>query len=252
VLTGAFDPARFYDRDYFQGAHKDGYGDYIGSEPVLRREFRSALGRLRRWAPSGKLLEVGCAYGFFLDEARPHFQCVGVEVAQDAVVQCTQRGLDVLRGDLAEDEALRQQVQGRAPFAAAVMLDCIEHLARPSRVVETIAASLAPGGALLLTTGDFGSLPARLLGQRWRLMTPPQHLFYFTRASLYAMLSRHGLEVVECRAPWKLVPLGLAAYQVGRRVGVPMRAFEALGTVGVPVNLFDTVSVVAVKRPPAA
>ena len=37
--TSAFDPAAYYTEDYFSGRRSDGYSDYLGAEPVLRREF---------------------------------------------------------------------------------------------------------------------------------------------------------------------------------------------------------------------
>ena len=78
-------------------------------------------------------------------------------------------------------------------------------------------------------------------------MTPPQHLFYFSRATLRALLERLGFAVVRCDRPWKYVPLGLAAYQVGSRLGMRLKPLESI-RLGVPVNLFDTVRVVARKR----
>src|SRR5438128_63880 len=79
VVPEGFDPESIYGDDYFHGGRPDGYGDYAGSERSLRAEFRRALARLRRQIPSGRLLEIGCAFGFFLDEARRHFDCVGID-----------------------------------------------------------------------------------------------------------------------------------------------------------------------------
>jgi len=58
--------------------------------------------------------------------------------------------------------------------------------------------------SLSFTTGDFGSLCARLTGARWRLVTPPQHLWYFTPKSLGHMSRSLGLTLVACDHPWKL------------------------------------------------
>jgi hypothetical protein len=81
-LSPDFNPALFYDHGYFSGLQVDGYADYPGSESVLRREFRHVLRTLfRSGSKGGKLLEVGCAYGFFLSEASAYYQCVGVEIA---------------------------------------------------------------------------------------------------------------------------------------------------------------------------
>src|SRR6476646_1652108 len=76
-----FDPGAYYTGDYFSGGHADGYADYRGAESVLRREFARTVDFIRKQRPGGRLLDVGCAYGFFLLEAQRHFAVVGIEIA---------------------------------------------------------------------------------------------------------------------------------------------------------------------------
>src|SRR5262249_56182679 len=64
------DRLAYYDDGYFSGRQSDGYAAYLGAEPVLRREFARTVEFIQRRKPQGRLLEIGCAYGFFLDEAR--------------------------------------------------------------------------------------------------------------------------------------------------------------------------------------
>ena len=63
--TSNFDPSTYYTADYFSGGHADGYSDYRGAEAVLRREFAGTVDFIGGFRSGGKLLEVGCAYGFF-------------------------------------------------------------------------------------------------------------------------------------------------------------------------------------------
>ncbi len=202
-------------------------------------EFDRTARELSAYRPNGgRLLEVGCAYGFFLDAAKG-FEGTGVEISESAREQCRQRGLAVFP---TVAEAAR-----RGPFDVAVMLDCIEHLSDPAATLTEVHRVLAPDGLLWITTGDWASWLARAMGRHWRLMTPPQHLFYFSSVTLPALLERLGFTVLRRDRPWKHVPLGLAAYQVGSRVGVRWRSLESI-QVGVPVNLFDTIRVMARKR----
>src|SRR5262249_9057193 len=94
----AFDPAAYYTEGYFSGDHADGYADYLGAEPVLRREFARTVDFIRRYRRAGKLLEVGCAYGFFLQEAKRYFTVSGAELAADAAAYCRDQGLAVETG----------------------------------------------------------------------------------------------------------------------------------------------------------
>ena len=61
----SFDPTTYYTKGYFSGRHADGYSDYLGAEAVLRREFSDSVNYIRNFLTGGKLLELGCAYGFF-------------------------------------------------------------------------------------------------------------------------------------------------------------------------------------------
>src|SRR5262245_41328032 len=82
--AGTFDPEAYYTQGYFTGDRADGYADYLGAEPVLRREFSRTVAFIRRFRPGGRLMEVGCAYGFFLQEAKRHFAVAGIELSADA------------------------------------------------------------------------------------------------------------------------------------------------------------------------
>lgn len=102
--TTKFGPAAYYTDAYFKGCQADGYVDYAGSETVLRREFKATVEYLSRFVPRGRLLEIGCAYGFFLLEARRRFDVSGLEIAESAVRSCHGRGLtDVRHGVLGEE-----------------------------------------------------------------------------------------------------------------------------------------------------
>jgi SAM-dependent methyltransferase len=244
ILPDGFDPASIYDQAYYQGGHSDGYADYTAAEPVLRREFSQSLRALRKHGPaSGSLLEIGCAYGYFLLEASAHFSVRGLEVSAHAVAAAQSRGLNVANQTLAEHFALHPE-----PVDAVVMLDVVEHLDQPLALLREAISHLKPGGAIMISTGDWNSLLAKLMGRRWRLMTPPQHLCFFSPRNLSTLLQHAGCEIVHISKPWKTVPIGLMAYQIGARTGLRSRALERVQSVGIPVNLFDAFRVVARKR----
>ena len=213
--TSDFDPESYYTADYFSGGHDDGYADYLGAEPILRREFAGTVDFIRRFRPSGRLLDVGCAYGFFLQEAKQVYEVSGIELAEDAAAHCRQTGLRVLSG--VADEASLAQL---GAMDVIVLLDVIEHLPSPAETLALCARHLNPGGIIVITTGDFGALTARLAGAHWRLMTPPQHLWFFSRDSIRRMAAPLGLALEHFDHPWKLVPLSLITFQLRRMVGL--------------------------------
>jgi 2-polyprenyl-3-methyl-5-hydroxy-6-metoxy-1,4-benzoquinol methylase len=237
----AFDPAAYYTQGYFAGDHADGYADYLCTEPVLRREFARTVEFIRSYRPSGKLLEVGCAYGFFLQEAKRYFTVAGIELADDAADHCRRQGLAVETGTA---EALGRT--GGGPFDVIVLLDVIEHLPDPHAAMAALVRALTPGGVIVLTTGDFASLAARALRSAWRLMTPPQHLWFFAPRSMERLAAGAGLDIASLDHPWKIVPLSLVTYHLGRMAG--LRVKLPVSRVGLPINLFDAMRVVLRRK----
>lgn len=242
VVPEGFDPSSIYTESYFTGGQDDGYANYAATGDQLRPEFARLVDMLRERTGGGKLIEIGSAYGFFLEEAASHFEAYGVEISDAARSACVDRGLDVAR-------SLTPDLLARGPFDVAVMLDVIEHLDDPRAVLDQVHEAMRPGGVLVITTGDHGSRLARLLGRRWRLMTPPQHLAFFDRASIDDLLTRSGFHVETVEHPWRRVPLSLIAYQAARYVGDRaqqwVQRLDLRG--GLPVNLFDAMRVVATR-----
>ena len=185
TIAAPFDPEELYTEDYFSGGVDGAYRDYEGSQKTLQHEFHSQVQFLRSYLPEGgKLLEVGCAYGFFLQQAKSHFDVYGLEIAQSGVDFCHRNNLSNVRRGAVTEEFL----SFFGPFDAVVLLDVIEHIDDVSETMRLLLGYLRDGGVLMVTTGDWGSLSARVAGKRWRLLTPPLHLWFFTSEEFEAVL----------------------------------------------------------------
>jgi SAM-dependent methyltransferase len=242
----SFDVHSYYTEDYFSGARRDGYVDYRGSEPVLRREFARTVQFIRGFRKDGRLLEIGCAYGFFLEEARYFYDVAGIEIADAAVAFCRTRGLFVING-VTEESVLAQF----GMLDVIVLLDVIEHLSDPQSILALCREHLHPGGVIVITTGDFASFYARLAGRNWRLMTPPQHLWFFTPQSIRCLAHSLGFKLEACDHPWKIVPLALIEFQMRRLLRASRgRSSTFANRLGVPINLFDAMRCVLRKPAP--
>lgn len=191
---GAVDCRALYGGAYFKGEE---YLDYSGDEAFLKKNFQRRLADVLGHTPDGRLLEIGAAYGFFLDLARRHYDVLGYEVNEEAARHARDRlGLDVRTDDFlrASDSDLG------GPVDVTVMWDVIEHLEHPDRYIQRIAEVTRPGGTLHITTGDIGSALARLRGRKWRMIHPPTHLHYFDRRTLPRLLARYGFRTLDIRS----------------------------------------------------
>jgi SAM-dependent methyltransferase len=89
-------------------------------------------------------------------------------------------------------DGLAREPDGR--YDAISMIEVIEHLSDPSRVLALVARLLKPGGLLLLTTGNLDSPVARRRGIRYRYCAPEVHVSLFNPRCLAHLYRRVGLE----------------------------------------------------------
>jgi SAM-dependent methyltransferase len=179
-----------YGERYFCGAE---YADYIHDRSSIERSFSRRLRTLMPLVEHSNtkyLFEIGSAYGFFLNLARPLFRSVsGIDISSPAVEFArSEFGLPVLCGDVLSVD-LEEDIN------VACMWDTIEHLRRPDLYLAWLSQRMRPGSLLALTTGDIESRVARWRGAKWRQIHPPTHLHYFSRGSLAALLEKYGFHV---------------------------------------------------------
>ena len=245
-IPAGYDIKKLYGEGYFNGKQPDGYTNYKGSENVLRKEFCknvAVLRKLTNYRENLRLLEVGSAFGYFLDEARQYFDCNGIEISEEAVKYAGERGHNIYCGEI--NEELLKRI---GSFDIVAMFDVIEHLPNPIETLSLLDKYLESGGLFLVVTGDIDSVPAKIMKRRWRLMTPPQHTCFFSKGTLTRVFRELNYDIIKKDRPWKFVPLGLVFYQLGSWLGVRITWLEKLNKQGVYLNLFDTVRIAAQKR----
>lgn len=169
-----------YSEEYFNGAEK-GYVDYIGDEATHRQQARRYLKRIRDLGQRpGRLLDVGCAAGFFLDEARLQgWDVTGCEVSDFASRHAREvLGLPVVTGDYPNVDV------GGKTFDLITFFNVLEHLPDARTVAERTWRMLSPGGKVAIETWDHSSLLARMAKSRWHQYSPAYVPYYFTRSAL--------------------------------------------------------------------
>ncbi len=211
--------------------------------------FRQSLRELEAHLPVGRLLDVGCHLGFFLEvAAEAGWQAQGLEPSRWAAETARRRGLGVRRGTLDDWD---WEGPGQ-PFDAVTLWDVIEHLADPLGVLRQIHGFLRPGGVVALSTMDVDAPVARLLGRRWPWYMQ-MHLYYFSRRTLSALVERAGYDVLEIRRHRRIVRAAYLASRLeawlGRWHQAPVRALELLGLANrlVGIDLGDIVTLYARK-----
>lgn len=158
-----------------------------------RRWFR----RITRSVPGAELsaLDVGGGNGQQLSSLRAADarirRTVVVDFDAEAEIAARALGHEYVRGRI-EDATVR------GPFDVILLLNLIEHVENPYRVLEKARSLLAPTGLLVIKTPNHRSLDASLFRDKnWGGYHCPRHWVIFTRASFEQIARKAGLKVVQ-------------------------------------------------------
>jgi len=238
------DPRNAPAGDYAENYYRDGvYADYLADRDAIQRNAPRVLEELERMVKGRRLLDVGCATGFFLEAARGRgWEVHGLETSEYASDYARRElGLEVATASIVSPP------EGLPLFDVVTLWDTIEHLDRPDLALANIRRLLAPNGVFVFSTGDYASLLRRLAGKRWRLFADPTHNFFFDEKTLRLMLKRAGFEVVRVTRRGKRVSLSLILHQSGLPLSARLKSWLlAQGwNPSVYVNLRDVVTIFA-------
>lgn len=221
---------------------------YEREEEGRVRTFSKLLDGLERYAELGKMLEVGCYTGVFLNLARQRgWQTLGVEPSRWAAQKAREKGLAVINAPLGQARIPEQS------FDVVAMWDVIEHLPDPRGTLEELFRVLRPGGILCLSTMDAGCVFAKLAGRHWPWLMR-MHLYYFNVGTMTRMLSAAGFEALAIERHKRIVSLRYLFEKIGASLASPLgRVGRWLGVPFsnsyVSVDLGDIMNVFAVRTP---
>lgn len=241
---------RIYDNSYFSRGNKYLRMDETESQSRNLDNDKQKINIIKKYKENGMLLDVGCAMGEFLYLARQEgFDVAGVEVS----TLCTdyvknKLGIDIHSGDLLSAHLPSNM------YDVVTLWDVIEHLRNPVEIINELYRILRPGGILCFSTGDVESFYAHIMGRFWHLLTPPQHLFYFSAKSVRKMLDRYGFAVNEITHRGKYATCDFILFKARETFGAVVKSFQMIaglfgfGSSRIYINIYDIMTCVAEKK----
>lgn len=198
----------YYDERYFsRETGSAGYADYLRWEPWIKKTAVRRLDLIERWIrPPGRLLEIGCAAGFFLEVARSRgWDVRGIELSPWAARIAQERLGSHCVVQRSIEEAAAEL--GDAPFDVVVGWDVLEHLLEPDQALSSLYAAMTERGILAVTTPDAEGWLARWMGPRWMNYAKlPEHIYMFGRQNLCELLWQQRFQPLVVQSHGKHVP----------------------------------------------
>lgn len=153
-----------------------------------RRAHINAIRRYFRLPRHPHHLDVGCAMGSMLDEAKAGgWDSVGVESSEFAARYAAEHsGCPVYAG------TLQKAAFPSESFDVVTLMDVIEHVPEPSELMGEIYRVLRPGGVAFIVTPNFASFFVWLYGPKAYGVWPDQHVVYFQPSTMTSLLRKIG------------------------------------------------------------
>ena len=187
--------------------YPDNYGPYIGTQidntvsSGLRSIIKNSLRPIVNWIfdskafalpsiPPGRLLEVGCASGSFLNRmAKKGWHVEGIEYSEKAALAASQFGYKVHVG------ALETAPAPSAAIDLIVAWMVLEHLHDPIRCLKKLSDWANSAAWLVLSVPNANSLEFQIFKEKWYALQLPTHLTHFTPQTLAKVLEAGGWKV---------------------------------------------------------
>jgi len=225
---------------------------YLETEEDDALTFKRRLRLLSRFLPEAAKLEVldlGCNIGTFsLLMKKKGWLVKGIDVNESAIEYC-RRHNDV---DAACADFLTVDLQ-RNKYNLVVMNDFLEHVQSPAEALTKTFDLLKKGGRVFISTPTIDSMVAFVSGNKWLHLKPDEHLFYFSKKTISALLIKSRFEIEWLGSLGRIRNLKQVFYK--SQVYTPwlwklvefLHLEKGLAKVRLNVNLGDEMGVLAVK-----
>lgn len=159
---------------------------------MKKKTFEKRLKKIQEFKNSGRILDIGCATGMFLELASEKgWESYGLDVGEYAIELAKKKfGNNIYKG------TLEQAKYDNDYFDVITMFDVIEHMRNPSDSLRETNRILKKDGLLVITTPNITSFACKFYGKNWPYFDL-EHLYYFSPDTLKRMLNSSGFEVSE-------------------------------------------------------
>ena len=144
-----------------------------------------------RLRADAKVLDFGCNTGGLLAQLGQRYSKYGIEINKSAgAVAVAESGATVWSS--------LEEIPPGLRFDAIILADVVEHVPDPKQLIVAVAAYLAEGGVLLITTGDADNRLWERFGANWWYCVYPEHIAFISRAWLGYLCRSTDLTIKHC------------------------------------------------------
>jgi SAM-dependent methyltransferase len=183
----------------------------VQKEEDQTEDFLEIIKRIKRYQPSGKLLELGCLTGHFLALARDAgYEPTGIEPDPSAA-EYARRRFDVMVHETVIPDL---QLDDRT-FDVIAMFHVMEHLTEPMETLVHLRRILTDTGLLAIEIPIMDTLIPMIMGRRHRHYTF-DHTLFMSRGRALEFLQKAGFKVLHTELTGRRIRLKRLASRLGK------------------------------------
>lgn len=193
VLESVYGEEYFHIED-FKNINR-GYRSYEKDRESHKYYFEKKLDLIKKYLPSGKILDVGCALGFFMETAKEKgYDPYGVDVSKYAVSYAQKRFPKKAFLNTLKDAHFKEKF-----FDGVTMFQTIEHLEDPSESLSEAGKILKEKGYLVIATPNHNCFMRKMMGKYWFEYKPEEHINFFDEKTIKYLLDESGFRLIEIK-----------------------------------------------------
>lgn len=174
---------------YYQNNHSMQAYSHDSETDFYKQIYTSGVSQVVQIIPSGKLLDIGCSGGFFLDLARAAgFDTFGVELNQVELDIARRRGHKVWGVPI-------QEIPDTEKFDVICLWDVFEHIKDGIDYLSYLHSKQSGGGIIFLQIPNANSLAARIMQQKCNMFDGIEHVNLYAPQTLKAVAGKAGYRI---------------------------------------------------------
>lgn len=181
-------------KTYYKNNHNYQAIAHIKEKPFYERIYKSGLKQIKNHQSSGKLLDIGCSAGYFMEMARRSgFNCSGIEFNKTEAAAARRKGFIVIETPLEDTNT----VQG---YDVVALWDVFEHIKDGVSFLKQIKSRLNKNGTIFLQIPNVMSLAARVLQDRCNMFDGVEHVNLYGPSTIKQTAQKAGLKLISMKS----------------------------------------------------
>lgn len=185
-------------KEYMGEYYKDNYY-MIGNDSYKRKLYqREKLKKLYKFKRDGRILDIGCGDGIFLQLAKQQgWETFGTEISKEAVEYAT----EVRKVNVINTNDIKMAKFDECYFDVITLWHVLEHLYNPENTLQEIHRILKNDGVLVVALPNIESIQSKIFKNYWVHLDIPRHLFHFSEDTIKKFLEKYGFKILRVNYP---------------------------------------------------